>query len=113
MMFKSHRYHYWWGIVAMKGNAAPKGRNRQEYNESLVKRGEMHLSFDFLESWGRDLEKLNWDKLGRRFAYPWSFIKLMMLIHVISRLPYRQLEGFFIKLSELIPEIKPNDYANI
>ena len=36
-----------------------------------------------------------------------------MMIHVIFHLPYRQLEGFLRKLSELIPEIKPTDYTNI
>jgi hypothetical protein len=59
------------------------------------------------------LEKLNRDKLKRKFAYPWSFIELLMMIHVIFHLPYRQLEGFLRKLSELIPEIKPTDYTNI
>src|SRR5512136_1767005 len=97
----------------MKGNGSPKGRNWQEYNESLVKRGEMYLTFDFLESWERDLEKLNRGKLGRRFAYPWVFIELLMMIHIIFHLPYRQLEGFLRKLSEMIPEIKPTDYTNI
>ena len=97
----------------MKGNEALKGRNWQEYNESLVKRGEMYLTFDFLESWGRDLEKLNRGKLGRKFAYPLSFIELLMMIHVIFHLPYRQLEGFLRKLSVLIPEIKPTDHTNI
>lgn len=97
----------------MKGNEASNGRNWQEYNESLVKRGEMYLTFDFLESWERDLEELNRGKLGRRFAYPWAFIELLMLIHVIFHLPYRQLEGFLRKLSDLIPEVKPTDYTNI
>ena len=97
----------------MKANGASKGRNWQEYNESLVKRGEMYLTFDFLENWVRDLEKLNRGKLGRRFAYPWAFIELLMMIHVIFHLPYRQLEGFLRKLSELIPEIKTTDYTNI
>jgi hypothetical protein len=73
----------------------------------------MYLTFGFLESWERDLEELNRGKLGRKFAYPWSFIKLLMMIHVIFHLPYRQLEGFLRKLSELIPEIKPTDYTNI
>jgi hypothetical protein len=97
----------------MKGSGEPKARNWQEYNESLVKRGEMYLTFSFLDSWGKDLEKLNRGKLGRRFAYPWAFIELLMMIHVIFHLPYRQLEGFLRKLSELIPEIKPTDYTNI
>ena len=73
----------------------------------------MYLTFDFLESWERDLEELNRGKLGRRFAYPWAFIELLMLIHVIFHLPYRQLEGFLRKLSDLIPEVKPTDYTNI
>ena len=97
----------------MKGDATFKKRNWQEYNESLVKRGEMYLTFDFLKSWEKDLEKLNRDKLGRRYAYPWSFIELLMRIHLIYHLPYRQLEGFLRKLSDLVPEIKPTDYTNI
>lgn len=112
-MFIFPHYYYRLGIVAMKGNGASNGRNWQEYNESLVKRGEMYLTFDFLESWERDLEELNRGKLGRRFAYPWAFIELLMLIHVIFHLPYRQLEGFLRKLSDLIPEVKPTDYTNI
>ena len=96
----------------MKGNEAPRGRNWQEYNESLVKRGEMYLTFDFLERWGGSRGAQS-GKLGRRFAYAWSFIELLMLIHVIFHLPYLQLEGFLRKLSELIPEIKPTDYTNI
>jgi hypothetical protein len=97
----------------MKGCGEPKARNWQEYNETLVKCGEKYLTFSFLDSWGKDLEELNRDKLGRRFAYPWAFIELLMMIHVIFHLPYRQLEGFLRKLSELIPEIKPTDYTNI
>ena len=97
----------------MKGSSEPKARNWQEYNESLVKRGEMYLTFSFLDSWEKDLEKLNRGKLERRFAYPWAFIELLMMIHVIFHLPYRQLEGFLRKLSELVPEIKPTDYSNI
>ncbi len=97
----------------MKGNGASNGRNWQEYNESLVKRGEMYLTFDFLESWEPDLEELNRGKLGRKYAYPWAFIELLMLIHVIFHLPYRQLEGFLRKLSDLIPGVKPTDYSNI
>ena len=97
----------------MKGSGELKARNWQEYNESLVKRGEMYLTFSFLDSWGKDLEELNRGKLGRRFAYPWAFIELLMMIHIIFHLPYRQLEGFLRKLSELIPEIKSTDYTNI
>jgi len=100
-------------VVVMQEERLSKCRNWQEYNETLVKRGEMYLTFDFLENWDKDLEKLNRDKLGRKYAYPWSFIELLMLIHVIFRLPYRQLEGFVRKLSEFVPNIKATDYTNI
>lgn len=36
----------------------------------------MYLTFDFLKSREKNLEKLNRDKLGRRYAYPWIFIEL-------------------------------------
>jgi len=61
----------------MEGHESSKGRNWPEYNEDLVKRGEIYLTFDFLESWERDLEELNRGKRGRKFAYPWSFIELL------------------------------------
>jgi hypothetical protein len=81
--------------------------------KSLVKRGKMYLIFDFLENWDRNLEELNQSKLGRNYAYLWAFIELLMVIHVIFRLPYRQLEGFLRGLSKLVPEIKPPDFTNI
>ena len=31
-------------------------RNWREYNEKLVKRGEMYISLDFVESWRKELE---------------------------------------------------------
>jgi hypothetical protein len=53
-------------VVVMQEEGISKGRNWQEYNETLVKRGEMYLTFDFLGNWDKDLEKLNKDKLGRK-----------------------------------------------
>jgi len=73
----------------------------------------MHLTFDLLESWDGDLEKLNRDKPGRKYASPWSFIKLLMMSHVISRLSYWQIEGFLRKLPDLIPEIRHADNTDI
>jgi hypothetical protein len=56
-------------VVAMQGDVGSKGCNWHEYNDSLVKRGEMYLTFDFIENWDRDLEALNRGKLGRNNAY--------------------------------------------
>jgi len=39
-------------------------RNWREYNEKLVARGEAYISLDFIETWDKDLEKLNRGKVG-------------------------------------------------
>ena len=51
--------------------------NWRNYNESLVKRGEILLNFDVIDNWNSELEKMNKDKEGRKFVYPDSFIKLL------------------------------------
>jgi len=40
-------------------------RDWPEYNEKLVRRGELYFSFEFLDSWADDLARLNDGKVGR------------------------------------------------
>lgn len=35
-----------------------------EYNESLVRRGEILLGFDVIDNWDKELEKMNQGKVG-------------------------------------------------
>lgn len=51
--------------------------NWKNYNESLVKRGEVLLDFDVIDNWDYELAKRNEGKEGRKFTYPDSFIKLL------------------------------------
>lgn len=88
-------------------------RNWVEYNEKLVKRGEFYISLDFIEDWENELEKLNRHKIGRPFEYPHSFIYFSAIIHEIFYLPYRQLEGFFRKLSGYIVGLQAADYTTL
>jgi hypothetical protein len=44
-------------VAAMQGDAGSKCRNWQEYDESLVKRGEMYLTFDFIENWDQGFRR--------------------------------------------------------
>ena len=44
------------------------------YNRSLVRRGEILFSYDFLDSWGSEIEKMNKNKKGKPFIFPDSFI---------------------------------------
>ncbi|MCD6411809.1 MAG: IS5/IS1182 family transposase, partial [Thermoplasmata archaeon] len=34
-------------------------RNWKEYNDKLVRRGEVYISLDFLDSWDDELAKMN------------------------------------------------------
>ena len=99
-------YHPWDGISNYKDI-----RNWVEYNERLVKRGEFYITLEFIDRWDQELNKLNLNKMGRPYEYPTSFIQLSAMVHEIFHLPYRQMEGFFRKLSEYISGIKAADYT--
>ena len=87
-------------------------RNWKNYNESLVKRGEILLDFDVIDNWESELSKMNEGKEGRKFVYPDSFIKLLGYMRAYFHLPYRQTEGVVREhASSTLPSIP--DYSNI
>jgi hypothetical protein len=88
-------------------------RNWNNYNESLIRRGEVLLDFDAMDNWDIELEKMNKDKEGRKFVYPDSFIKLLGYMRAYFHLPYRQTEGVVREHASttLLPSIP--DYSNI
>ena len=63
------------------------------YNHSLVRRGEILFSYDFLDTWGYELERMNEGKKGKPFTFPDSFILVIGYIRYSFHLPYRQTEG--------------------
>jgi len=86
--------------------------NWKKYNESLVRRGEIILDFDVIDNWNYELEKMNKNKKGRKFAYQDSFIKLLGYMKAYFHLPYRQTEGVVREhVSNTLPSIP--DYSNI
>ena len=87
-------------------------RDWREYNERLVKRGEMYLSLDFLRSWGENLEKMNTDKVGAPYEYPEPFMTFLGFIHIMLGVDYRGLEGFARGLGRFAPVAVP-DYSTI
>ncbi len=93
--------------------ANKNNRNWAIYNEKLVKRGEFYLSFDLLESWSKELVRMNRKKRGRPFEYPTCFVKFSALISMFFDLPYRQLEGVLRKLEICIPKLKAADYTTL
>jgi len=88
-------------------------RDCPEYNEKLVRRGELYFSFEFLDSWADDLAQLNDGKVGRRYVFPELFIRHLMMLHTIFRLSYRSLEGMVRILAKYIPMLTPIDYTTI
>jgi hypothetical protein len=69
------------------------------YNQSLVRRGEILFSYDFLDMWDYNLDKMNENKKGKPYSFPDSFILIISYIRIYFHLPYRQTEGV-IKATE-------------
>lgn len=79
--------------------------NWSEYNESLVRRGEMLFDSGFLQNWRAELKKMNEGKEGPHYRYPNSLISLLATVHAYL-LPYRQLEGFLRMMSKYVKKLK-------
>ena len=88
-------------------------RNWAIYNEKLVRRGEFYLSLEFLDSWDKELKKMNREKRGRPFEYPETFIHFSALWYHFFHLPYRQLEGALRRLEKFVPKLKAADYSTL
>ncbi len=91
---------------------AKKKRNWKEYNESLVRRGELLFDTDFLSGWSRELRRMNEEKEGARYRYPASLMSMLAAIHVYL-LPYRELEGFVRMFSEHVEGLRVPDYTTM
>lgn len=91
-----------------------KKRNWREYNESLVRRGELLFKTDFLSGWKDELKDMNAGKEGRKYLYPNSFLNMLASVHAYI-LPYRQLEGFVKLFSHHVKQLEKNvpDYTTI
>ena len=55
-------------------------------NQSLVRRGEILFSYDFLDVWDDDLEKMNKNKKGKKYKFPDSFILIPFSIYALTLL---------------------------
>jgi hypothetical protein len=97
-----------------KGKKIKNKRNLKEYNESLIKRGEIIFDTDFLSNWQAELVEMNRKKKGAKYRYPNSLLWLLATVRVYL-LPYRQMEGFLNVMSEHIPRLKEKvpDYTTM
>ena len=86
-------------------------RDWVKYNEELVVRGEFLIELDWVESWGEELEKMNRGKVGARYGFPESLIRLQAVWH--QWVDYRGIEGVTRKLVEVAGLPDFYDYSTI
>ena len=84
-----------------KKKACYRVTNWKEYNESLVRRGDVTLWFseDALASWEHANQGV---KVGRPFTYSDGAIECLLTLRELFRLPYRQTEGLGRALVKLL-----------
>jgi len=87
-------------------------RDWHTYNEKLVRRGEAYVSLNFIDTWSKDVKKLNKRKVGAPFRYPDSLMVFLAYLHLLLHIDYRGIEGFLRGLSKLICFDIP-DYSTI
>jgi hypothetical protein len=73
------------------------------YNRSLVRRGEILFSYDFLDVWEFNLDKMNENKKGKPYSFPDSFLLIVGYMRIYFHLPYRQTEGIIKATGKNLP----------
>ena len=86
-------------------------RDWTRYNENLVVRGEFLLDCEWVKTWNNELEKMNNGKIGARYEFPESLIRLQAVWH--QWIDYRGVEGVTRKLVEAAQLPAFNDYSTI
>ena len=64
-------------------------------------------------SWNDDLEKENVENVGHPYEYPQEFFVSLSKVRELWNVPFRELEGFVRKLSQLTGRFKPLSYVAI
>jgi hypothetical protein len=88
-------------------------RDWKAVNRKYITEGELYLSFDFLESWKREVAALNEHKEGARFRYPTSLIQFCSVLQAVFHLRFRQQQGFLNSLQKWIPIPAVPSYTQI
>ncbi len=86
-------------------------RNHKKYQAELLKRYEIYLDLEWVDSWNDELIKMNKGKRGKPFEYPNSMIAWQSLL--VEKFALRGAESITRKLEsfKLVPQC--NDHATI
>ncbi len=74
------------------------------YNQSLVRRGEILFTYDFLDIWDDEFARMNENKNGKKYKFPDSYILVIGHIRLCFHLPYRQTEGIIKATGKSLPD---------
>ena len=87
--------------ASKKAKGSYRVTNWREYNESLVRRGDVTFWFDedVLDAWDHDNATT---KVVRPFTYSDRAIECLLTLRELFRLPYRQTEGLGRSLAKLL-----------
>jgi len=77
--------------------------HKKEATDKYIQEGYLYFSFDFLQDWNNELEKINQNKNGRHFEYPDSMIKCCSRIKFVFQTGWRQVVGILSSLKKWIP----------
>ena len=78
-----------------------------------MKRIDVLLDTSFQESRKDDVEKENDGKVGHPYEYPQEFFVFLSKVRELWNVPFRELEGFVRKLSQLTGKFRPLSYVAI
>ena len=84
----------------------------KEYNDKLVKRGEVLIYLGFLKDMDKELEELNKGKRGRPYRYGEGLFKILGYFYSFVK-NYRIIEGLCRALRKIIPNFPTPDHSTI
>ena len=90
-----------------------KIRNWKDYNESLVRRGDITFWFDddVIDAWDHTNDE---PKVGRPFTYSDTAVECLLMLRELFRLPYRQTEGLGRALAQMMrASVTIPDYTSL
>lgn len=99
--------------MAKKRKSVYRVKNWKEYNESLVRRGDITLWFseDAIAAWEHANQEV---KVGRPFTYSDTAIECLLVLRELFRLPYRQTEGLGQSIVKLMKvEVAIPDFTSL
>jgi len=86
--------------------------NWHDYDEKLIRRGELILDLEFVSTYQSELDAMNRGKEGKPFKLTDSYIQFLAVVRYLYGMPYRQLEGFTRALGNIV-DVPSGDYTGL